>query len=537
MNETATSDAPRRLVLPTEFFDVLREAGVLRGETWGAWRAFIAALFGLPLSRSEARLYRACTGRKRLPRGPFAEAWLICGRRSGKSFMLALIAVFLSCFRAHATHLGPGERATVMVIATDRAQARTIFRFCHKLLTGIPQLKALVERTTNASIDLRTGVVIEIHTASFRRTRGYAIAACLCDELAFWPVSEEAAEPDAEVLDAVRAGMAQFASPLLLCASSPYAKKGEVWGAYQRHYGREDRNVLVWKAATRVMNPSVAQRVIDAALERDAAWARGEYLAEFRDDVQQFVPFEVVQSCGGEHRELLPAAGLKYFAACDPSGGSSDSFTVAVAHGEGERIVVDAVREARPPFSPESVVKEFATVLRSYRVARVVGDRYAGLWPREQFEKRAIAYVVADKSKSDAYRDLLPLLNSRRLLLPRWERLLNQLVGLERRTARGGRDSIDHGPNGHDDIANAVALAAGLVAYARKAIPPSMESWSDIYGANRRRAEAAARKQAEANVSAGSRPCEIDFAKLERERTRNIVPGVTQRIGTITRIW
>ena len=41
---------------------------------------------------------------------------------------------------------------------------------------------------------------------------------------------------------------------------------------------------------------------------------------------------------------------------------------------------------------------------------------------------------------------------------------------LERRTARGGRDSIDHGPGAHDDIANAVAgalvLAAGESDYA-----------------------------------------------------------------------
>ena len=538
MTETSTTSATARAVSPLAFFDALAEAGVLKGPTWGPWRSFLASLFGSPLSRSEARVYRQCTGRKRLPKTAFSEGWLICGRRSGKSFALALVAVFLACFRAHAANLMAGERATVMVIATDRAQARTIFRFCHRLLTGIAPLKALLRRVTQSALELSTGVVIEIHTASFRRTRGYAICACLCDELAFWPTSEESAEPDREVLDAVRAGMAQFEKPLLLCASSPYAKRGELWNAYQRHFGKDDRNVLVWKAPTRVMNPSVPQRVIDEAFERDAAWARGEYLAEFRDDVQQFVPYEVAAGCMGEHRELLPAAGLKYFAACDPSGGSSDSFTLALAHGEGEgRIVIDAVREARPPFSPESVVDEFAALLKSYRITCVSGDRYAGLWPREQFEKRKITYLVADKSKSDAYRDLLPLLNSKRIVLPKSDRLLGQLVGLERRTARGGRDSIDHAPNGHDDIANACALAAGLVAYARKAIPASMESWSDIYGANRQRAEGAARKQAEANVAAGSRPCEIDFSQLERERTRNLVSGVTQSIGTITRIW
>src|SRR5262249_39681683 len=67
----------------------------------------------------------------------------------------------------------------------------------------------------------------------------------------------------------------------------------------------------------------------------------------------------------------------------------------------------------------------------------------------------------AAKPKSDLYRDLLPLINSRRLDLLDEPRLIAQLVGLERRTARGGRDSIDHAPGAHDDLANAVAgLAA-----------------------------------------------------------------------------
>ena len=36
-------------------------------------------------------------------------------------------------------------------------------------------------------------------------------------------------------------------------------------------------------------------------------------------------------------------------------------------------------------------------------------------------------------------------------------KLVTQLCALERRTARGGKDSIDHAPNAHDDLANAVA--------------------------------------------------------------------------------
>ena len=94
---------------------------------------------------------------------------------------------------------------------------------------------------------------------------------------------------------------------------------------------------------------------------------------------------------------------------------------------------------------------------RKARIFKITGDRYAGEWPREQFRKLGIAYEPAAKPKSDLYRDLLPIINSRRVDLLDHSRLVNQLVSLERRTARGGRDFIDHAPGAHDDIANAVA--------------------------------------------------------------------------------
>jgi hypothetical protein len=60
------------------------------------------------------------------------------------------------------------------------------------------------------------------------------------------------------------------------------------------------------------------------------------------------------------------------------------------------------------------------------------------------------------------YLFLLPLVNSERVELLDDERLINQLTGLERRTSRGGRDSVDHAPGSHDDRANACAGAIVL---------------------------------------------------------------------------
>jgi hypothetical protein len=176
---------------------------------------------------------------------------------------------------------------------------------------------------------------------------------------------------------------------------------------------------------------------------------------------------DVVEAAIIQGRYELPRVeGIRYHAFVDPSGGSSDSMTLAITHMAGTRVIVDAIRERRAPFSPDDVVKEFSDTLKTYGIGKVTGDRYAAEWPRERFRVHGIEYRVADKTKSDLYLSLLPLLNSQRIELLDHPRLINQLTGLERRTSRAGKDSIDHVPGGHDDIANAVAGAAGLAAQA-----------------------------------------------------------------------
>ena len=133
--------------------------------------------------------------------------------------------------------------------------------------------------------------------------------------------------------------------------------------------------------------------------------------------------------------------------------------TLAIAHVDGTRVVLDFVRERKPPFSPDDVAREFADVLKSYNVASVRGDRYGGEWPRERFRTHGIDYITATAAKNDLYRELLPILNGGRCELFDHPRLIAQLCSLERRTARGGRDSIDHPPGAHDDVANCVAGA------------------------------------------------------------------------------
>jgi hypothetical protein len=435
-----------------------------RGGTWRAWRVFLAALFGLPMTDAERATYTHHTGRIDLTTAPFKEAALVVGRRGGKSRILATIAVFLAAFHDYTPYLAPGEVATVALIAADRRQARVIFRYILGLLRGVRPLAELIEAETSDTITLNNHVVIEIHTASFRVTRGYTFAAVLCDETAFWRSDESSTNPDTEIFRALRPGLSSIPSSMLLNASSPYRKSGVLYAAFARHFGKDNARVLVWRATSIEMNPRLDPAIIAEAYEDDPASAAAEYGAEFRDDINDFVPREVIDACTVRGRvELLPAAGVLYRAFVDPSGGTGDSMTLAIAHRHDAIGVLDCVREIRPPFSPQNVVAEFSALLRSYRVHEVVGDRYAGEWPREQFRAAGIAYRVSDQPKSEIYRDALPLLNSGKVELLDLPRLASQFCGLERRTSRGGRDSIDHGPGAHDDLANSAAGALLLV--------------------------------------------------------------------------
>jgi len=76
--------------------------------------------------------------------------------------------------------------------------------------------------------------------------------------------------------------------------------------------------------------------------------------------------------------------------------------------------------------------------------------------------------VQSEAPKSDLYLAALPVLTSGKVELPDHTRLIRQLRGLERRTARSGKDSVDHGPRGKDDIANSVCGLIALLKYKRQ---------------------------------------------------------------------
>jgi hypothetical protein len=433
------------------------------GSSWDGWRTVLRAAFGLAMSEQEREFF--CTVAEREPpKKRVKELWIIAGRRAGKDSIASLITAYAATFFEHCDRLRRGERALCACLACDRDQAKIVLNYTRSYFTDIAPLAAMIQRERRDGFELNNNVDIAVSTNSFRNIRGRPILCAVLDEVAFYR-DENSSNPDQELYNALKPGTATLSEDAMVIGiSTPYAKRGLLHAKFVAHYGRDSDDVLVIRAPSLLLNPTLDQAIINAALEEDRAAAEAEWNAVWRTDIESYVSREAVDACVARGCfERPPTAGVGYLAFCDPSGGSSDSMTVAVAHREANGVtVVDCLRERRAPFSPDAVVSEFAALLKSYNVVAVYGDRYGGAWPAERFLAHGISYSPSEKPKSDLYKELLPLLNSGRVELLDHQRCLNQFASLERRTARGGRDSVDHPPHSHDDCANSVAGALVL---------------------------------------------------------------------------
>lgn len=380
------------------------------------------------------------------------------GRRGGKSFIAAIVAVFLAIFKDYSAFLSPGERGTIMLLAVDRKQARRLLRYV-KAILSLDLLKPYVERETAETLDLSNRVTIEVQTVSYRSVRGYTIVAAIFEESAFWRA--EGANPDAEIYTGVKPAMATIPDAMLISISTPYSRQGLPYENYREYYGREDDEVLVWKAPSIVMNPTLSEKMISKEKSKDPSAARAEWGAEFREDIENFLPLEVIEKVIVTDRIELPFIDkFSYLGFADPSGGGGDSFALSIGHKENGKVIQDVLRARKG--DPYQIVKEYGEVLKRYHVSEVTGDRYAGSWVSEAFQKEGIRYKVSELNKSEIYLEALPYITSGMVELLDDRELVKELRLLERRRGSSGKDTVDHpksigGGIPHDDQANATA--------------------------------------------------------------------------------
>lgn len=440
--------------------------------SWAGWRSIAAATLGE--EPEDPAFALRVTGRSVLPK--MVRALIaIAGRGAGKSrFCGALFAVFFAFAFEYFPALG--ESIYVCVYAPTVRQATLTFKYIAAMVDAIPTFAQMVVRRTTSEIELTNNVIIQVLPADYRTVRGQSIALAVVEEASFLP-SDESAAPDTELLRALRPGLARVPNSLLVVVGTAYARKGEMYRGFKTHYGNDESTTLVVKATTRELNETFDQAAIDEAYAEDPVAAGSEFGADFRSDIESYLPIEALEQVIVPGRtEAAPDPGRSCRLFLDPAGGGgshTDSYTGAVAYRTTAGVIVVASTfEARPPFSPDAVTKELADWVKPWRIVQPArSDRWAGGWPADAFSKYRIRVAPSEKTKSELYAAFLRLVNSRRIELPDLPRLRHQLLQLERRVARGGRESIDHPAHvgAHDDLANAVAGAAVLADEGEKA--------------------------------------------------------------------
>ena len=431
-----------------------------------AQETLLRGIYGLPLpSADHLDLWRQCTGRTTYPAQPFGEVTVIAGARAGKDSRIAApVVLYEALFGGHDAHLARGERAVIPLVAQDQRATRVAFSYIRDSLVGSSLLNSMVADVLSLEIVLTNRTTILCFPCTLRSLRGWSVPAGVLDELGYFRI-EGQADSDAEIQAAIRRGMLAFPSPRLVKISTPYMKSGILYDDFRRGFGQDNPDLLVWRASSQLMNPTILSSRLEEERRKDPGRFSREYEAEFGEDLDAFLPTELVAGAVISGRVALPpvAGAGPYFAAVDPSGGGSDAFTVAIVHTEGPRIVQDVMRgwsgSRSRPLELAAVTAGIADLCRRYGVSYVLGDRYAAEWVRQAFRDARLAYWAAPWTKAEAYRELEPLLVAGQLDLLEHPELLRELRCLERRYHPGGRIAIDHPSGAHDDHANALALA------------------------------------------------------------------------------
>jgi hypothetical protein len=252
---------------------------------------------------------------------------------------------------------------------------------------------------------------------------------------------------------------------------------------FKQLHGNEESEDICWFTPSATMNPKLPMHIVEKALNEDSAKAGAEYLNRWRDDLSDFIPADVVEGCTDFRiYERPPQRGTNYVAYCDPAGGTgSDSFALAIAHrayNENDTVHLDVLRERKPRFVPAAIISEYATLLRVYGIRQIRGDKFAGGFHADEWQRNGITFTASDKTTSENYLHALPMLLSGRVRLLDSATLRSQLIGLERHVQAGGRETITHAnvASAHDDLA-AAACGALVAAGDRLAFNTNYAQW------------------------------------------------------------
>jgi hypothetical protein len=439
---------------------------VLNEPISAAWDVVYRAFDGEPLTAAELETWRALSGRDAYEPRDVHELVAVKGRRSQGTKTAVKYLAFKIHVGDHRLFAPKGDRLHVPLVAQSRDVAREIMSYLSTFYQQT-ELRSEVAEIFKMSIELKNGFVISVQTCSFRAPRGLSVPLGLLDELGVWRV--EGVDVDKEVVRSLTPAQIQFPSRKLILLGSPWLKSGVLFERFEHRFEGGDR--LVVHCPTPLMNQLIPPEEFVREQQADPQNYRREFLAEWLDDIDQFLPDQdIAAAIRSGVRELPPADVFKgqYLAALDASGLSGrDKFTLAIGHraargSSGVGVAFDLLRGwSRAPVA--AVCDEVAALLKSYGLRTVVADQFGFSFLRELLSTRGIEVrqlAFTTRSKPEVFLDLKLGLSQGRIQLLDHPESLRELRMLESKRTSGGHYGIAAPRGQHDDYACVIALLA-----------------------------------------------------------------------------
>jgi hypothetical protein len=442
-------------------------------------------------SMTEVEIYEYLTDKKYDP-DSIAEIKvnkinLICGRRSGKTLISAIVAIYCAISNNWKPFLQKTPFATVLIMSHSREFSDEVLEVIKGLIENSPILSKLVNldaKQTMSAMNLSvpwivdgaieySRVQIKVGAASSKTTRGIAACAILCDEIAYWNLDEAMKETDVKIMKAVRPAMKQFGKhAMLIKLSSPGIKQGVLYNEYQMdRNGTLPKAYAVFKAPSWMMNTILPKEEFVEEWELDQDGFDTEYRSNFADSLSNFMSPELVEMAkvkGIKFVAPLETKEAKYFAAIDAAF-KADRFTFTVVSVRENRVTQHVVMgwegTRKDPVKAHTVAKWIKNMLANFPVDHVAADQYAFQPLKEIFDQYGVElkeYTFSPTFKKKIYFNLKKLVHSQQLDLLDHDLQLKEIKELIVEQSATGTIRIGHPAGGHDDFADALAVASYL---------------------------------------------------------------------------
>jgi len=413
---------------------------------------------------------------------------LICGRRSGKTLLSAIIAIYCSISNNWKPFLKKTPFATVLVMSHSREFSDEILDVIKSLVENSPILTRLINKKakqTSSTFNLRvpwieknkiiySRVQIKVGAASSKTTRGVAACTVLLDEIAYFNLDENMKETDVKILKAVRPALKQFGSlAMLIKLSSPGIKQGVLYSEYEMNKkGTLPQSYAVFKAPSWMMNNILPKEEFYEEEKLDPDGFDTEYRSNFADSLSNFIMPQYIDLAKQNGLKFLPPKDeekdIKYFASIDAAF-KKDKFTFSLVSVSENRVTQHVIMgwegSRKQPVKAHTVAQWVRNVIRTFPVDYVAADQFAFQPLKEIFDQYGVTlreYTFSAKFKKQIYFNLKKLIHSQQLDLLDHELQAKELKELIVEQSATGNIKIGHPAAGSDDFADSLAVSTFL---------------------------------------------------------------------------